>query len=843
MVFTCDGFPQAEVRMSVWDKKFNTDYCDVFLSFSGTEDCIDEPVVEDACDCTPDAWTGWTVVTCNAEPGSGDPVGAIYNTRAFDTAPSSADWTPSTDVIMPTNWTVDQIGQIFGIALDEQNNIYLAASDVYDTQYEADPFGPGQIFRATPGDFIAEPFVELPNTGGSLNGIGNIVYCRASNMLYASNLEDGQIYRINDNGQVMETYDPWTVDDGTPGIVSPAEQVWGIGLNVEGDVKKLYFPRIGGGERSMYSITLGSGGSFPTAGSEVLEFSSIPGVGNRITDIAFNADTERMVFSERGTFFTTGAHDSRVQGYTRASGSWEFDLKYFAGSLVTDVFPNIVVESGENAAGGVTYAHKDVTTDVEGCDDVVWFSTHWIRNEVGELFYGIQGADSDGNNPYDAAVDPNLATDAIIDFDGNYTNFDQKGSLGDVETFHCAEPTITPTSNRVAVAGLVNLCDDLPLAGVEFTLDDMGTAEQKFTVSAQNGQYAFIDLEPSMTAMISGTVAGDADEGVSTLDIVLIQRHILDISPISDCELIAADVNMSGTVTGADIVELRRLILGITDEFMSGDAWRLVDDNSISTMQSLSDVKDEVMLTDMEQDNMDVNWRAIKLGDVNMSVAEGRSATSIDFIYDDVNVTTGEIIELDLTASSYADVYGYQMTLDLDGLELVEVVGGDLNVTNANVAKIDDRTVTMSYASASVETASDVMTLILKAKRDGKISNMLHSSSRVTRAEAYVADGSDIDVASVTLTPRGGADYALYQNEPNPFKAFTTVSWTMAEAGTATITVYDVAGRVIKRVTNDAVAGLNSLNFTRNEFNATGVLYYQLEAGNYTATKKMILID
>ncbi|MBL0101774.1 MAG: T9SS type A sorting domain-containing protein [Saprospiraceae bacterium] len=83
----------------------------------------------------------------------------------------------------------------------------------------------------------------------------------------------------------------------------------------------------------------------------------------------------------------------------------------------------------------------------------------------------------------------------------------------------------------------------------------------------------------------------------------------------------------------------------------------------------------------------------------------------------------------------------------------------------------------------------------------------------------------------------------MNQNEPNPFKGQTTVSFVMPEAATATLSVYDVTGKVVTVRNIDANKGLNSEIFTREQLGATGVLYYTLKSGDFTATKKMIIIE
>ncbi|MCB9356418.1 MAG: hypothetical protein H6575_17785 [Lewinellaceae bacterium] len=65
--------------------------------------------------------------------------------------------------------------------------------------------------------------------------------------------------------------------------------------------------------------------------------------------------------------------------------------------------------------------------------------------------------------------------------------------------------------------------------------------------------------------------------GVTTYDLALIQKHILGIKPFdSPYTIIAADANQDGQVTTADIVELRKLILGITQALPNGKSWRFV---------------------------------------------------------------------------------------------------------------------------------------------------------------------------------------------------------------------------------------------------------------------------
>jgi hypothetical protein len=65
----------------------------------------------------------------------------------------------------------------------------------------------------------------------------------------------------------------------------------------------------------------------------------------------------------------------------------------------------------------------------------------------------------------------------------------------------------------------------------------------------------------------------------------------------------------------------------------------------------------------------------------------------------------------------------------------------------------------------------------------------------------------------------------------------------MPKANNATLTVYDVTGRVINIRNIDAVQGVNTEVYNREQLGTSGMLYYKLESGDFTATKKMIIVE
>ncbi|OGU67691.1 MAG: hypothetical protein A2X62_05675 [Stygiobacter sp. GWC2_38_9] len=92
-------------------------------------------------------------------------------------------------------------------------------------------------------------------------------------------------------------------------------------------------------------------------------------------------------------------------------------------------------------------------------------------------------------------------------------------------------------------------------------------------------------------------------------------------------------------------------------------------------------------------------------------------------------------------------------------------------------------------------------------------------------------------------------EFKLEQNYPNPFNPETTISYTIqsdvkGETINVTLKVYDVLGREIATLVNEFKnpGSYNSQFSIRNSELPSGVYFYQLRAGSFTETKKLVLM-
>ncbi len=97
-------------------------------------------------------------------------------------------------------------------------------------------------------------------------------------------------------------------------------------------------------------------------------------------------------------------------------------------------------------------------------------------------------------------------------------------------------------------------------------------------VTAQDGKFTFHSVPLGEDYMITPERNDEHRNGVSTLDLVRIQKHLLGKELFtSPYQYIAADANNTQTISAIDLIEIRKLILGIYTEYPANKSWRFVE--------------------------------------------------------------------------------------------------------------------------------------------------------------------------------------------------------------------------------------------------------------------------
>ena len=400
------------------------------------------------------------------------------------------------------------------------------------------------------------------------------------------------------------------------------------------------------------------------------------------------------------------------------------------------------------------------------------------------------------------------------------------------------------------------------IEGVEVELGSTQAEYPVVDMTPMDGYFAFPSNPMYYNYDVSGEKNNDYMNGVSTLDMLIIQQHILGMSLLdSPYKVIAADINNDEQISALDLVQLRKLILGLYEELPSNDSWRFVD-----MYQEFTDIYNpwpftEVLeITDLDQDMMEENFIGVKIGDVNGSVTantdnllstETRTG-KYEIITDEQIFSPGEEVRVEFRASATEaedKLYGYQYTYDVTGLEYKAIEAGRLNVSQDNLGthRVSEGKISTSWHKedgVKLTAGETLFTLVFEATAGGMLSENLRLTSEITMNEVYT--GKDYTAKEAGIRFEGIEDekdvFVLNQNEPNPFATETLISFELPKSGEATITITDVTGKVVKIVEGDFVKGYNEITIKRSELDAAGLYYYTLLSGDNKAARSMLVI-
>ncbi|MEM9822262.1 MAG: T9SS type A sorting domain-containing protein, partial [Bacteroidota bacterium] len=560
---------------------------------------------------------------------------------------------------------------------------------------------------------------------------------------------------------------------------------------------------------------------------------------------------------------------------------WELPIAEDACGEVTLTFTESI--SGDLCIDG--YAWKRLWTATDECGNTAQVETViWVNpDKEGPVFTFVPEGDLIGCDEFP----PTFGEPEVEDACGNVTLtfFDQfignpngceEGENFDYErwwiaTDECGNETTAKQTFWVkpdqTIMGTVSgqlLTESAEwIEAAEVSVEGNGSNWTNSLVTDEEGTYDFV-LPLDHNYSIIPQRNDDLRNGVSTMDLILMSKHILGMELLdSPYKIIAADINNSGTVTAFDLVELSKVILHISDEFSNNQSWRFIDESYVfvdpthpfgSTFPERHDINGlsgEVV----------ADFIGVKVGDVNgsaqaNSLQEGdtRNANKkLHFTLEDRQLQAGETYTIDFKASDFQSILGYQFTLQFSTADLgfIDWQGGvlpGLSMRNFGWGKLEEGYIMGNWyheKAWSVEEDETLFQMTFQAINTVRLSEVISLNPQYTAVEAYDAFTERMDLGlKFTQLKEGEQAYPfqLLQNHPNPFKQSTQVRFLLPEASNVTFTVYDLAGQVLQEMTGDFVKGYNEITIDRSQISGSGVLYYRLETPSRSATKRMIML-
>ncbi len=483
-------------------------------------------------------------------------------------------------------------------------------------------------------------------------------------------------------------------------------------------------------------------------------------------------------------------------------------------------------------------------------DPVVFSPSGLLTRQPGDTVLVNNGKDYDCSTLGDQAVAVYAAVvtpmDTIIQAFANTTiNIQDNMSLCSSE------------EEKVVIQGNITTASAIELQNAVISLDGADIGNE---TTNETGTYAFPLMNMGGNYTVAPQKNDDYTNGVSTLDLVMIQRHILEIESFdSPYKFLAADINNDEKISSLDLLQLRKLILGVYTELPNNGSWRFID--GAFTFADVEDplsstIPNTYEITTLNSD-MNIDFVAVKVGDVsdnaeaNLNEAKGASSRStniIEFTTENQTFANGDVVAVPVNIEDDMTTTGFQFTISIDNsLDFEGVTSNVVSFKDYNVHFANGE-VTISYDN-HVGTSIDANEILFEAhfvaNANGSIDNAMNITSDRLEAEMYDEnlDVFDIDFNVTNRNVETTDAFIMYQNTPNPFNQSTSIGFNLPTQEAGTFTVYDMTGKVVSSTNKTFDKGYNQITLEKSQLGAAGVFYYKLDAGSYSASKMMIMID
>lgn len=405
-----------------------------------------------------------------------------------------------------------------------------------------------------------------------------------------------------------------------------------------------------------------------------------------------------------------------------------------------------------------------------------------------------------------------------------------------------------------AVSGNVYTADGEAMESIMVTVnDDMSNASETFN----DGSYRFWELPDADSYSIKPhKVEANVLNGVSTYDLVLITRHILGIQSFeTSFQMVAADYDASGTITTFDVINLRRLILRMDQDFRYTDAWRFVDANfdfeGISRT-SIPEFPEERMLEAVVAGQASVDFVGIKMGDVNNSANPNSLSTIDERNSNELYLSaTPQLFDNNYTftvsAADFNNLSTMQFTLHFDANQLDFQGINSLNLSglskdNLGLQDIENGIITFSWMDIEGLTLAkdtDLFELNFTVKNRVPNASLILNSS-LTPAIAHDTAGIPLKISLQNTLP---ATVAVVAITPNPVRHSAILTFATETTENAILKLYSLDGKLLQTYEQTAFAGQNEFQIQRAQLATTTAVVYQLQVGTQIQQGRIVLVD
>jgi len=354
------------------------------------------------------------------------------------------------------------------------------------------------------------------------------------------------------------------------------------------------------------------------------------------------------------------------------------------------------------------------------------------------------------------------------------------------------------------------------------------------TVSNLIGYYEFTNI-PYGEYYMECTTNNEWNE-CTVLDANLVYEYLLNISPLDELQILAADVNNDDIIDFEDAQMIVDRYLDSISAFPAGD-WVFKeamvtvsegDDDKNKDIKGKSAGDIEVVYTPPESKGM---YGIYAMADKTID-AKNYTELLIPLKFDrDVELTT---LSLVLTYPQN-DIIVEDITSKLDGLQF-NIKNGEIRIGWAGKGSIERISANEEFLFLKVKTKSGI-------KVNNTINFNINKISEISDASGERIYGTTMFIPNIKVLE---LETELQQNYPNPFTNTTCINYKISVSANVSISIFDAIGQLVYKTENKTIeAGEHNYNFDGSKLQS-GMYFYRIDVSNLSEniskTKSMYLI-
>ena len=396
--------------------------------------------------------------------------------------------------------------------------------------------------------------------------------------------------------------------------------------------------------------------------------------------------------------------------------------------------------------------------------------------------------------------------------------------------------TFTEISVPQASAAMFKVMPDQSLEEDQSTAKS--DAQGKFTLGFGTTQYnRFVKL----------TRGGKPLEGVSTADVVTLQRHINGLEPITEpYKLYAADLDGNHRVGANDLLLLKKGLLGghklptykgnLKWVFFGGPC---IPDSMDDLINTANECKDGVRIDHTGTFPVTIDFKAIKMGDVNGDMVNSalsitpRTTTTFSLLTRELSNGDVEIV-----LSEDTEIFGLQLSLEASNISLKE---GMLPVSSANMASADGVT-SLSWGQATPLSLKkgDVLFTVSNIPHGVSLGQLLYFGEDGLYPEIYTENIKSEKIGFIPYSEIKSDINFESKVSPNPFTDVTTLEVTIPVGEEFIVSLYNIKGQELYNRKYISYTAQAEIEIGSDVIQLPGIYYYKVRSSLGELTGKFV---